>query len=273
MAHVFQRLMLATECGEFDAGAQRLALALAARCGLPLAAVLPLASNPEFEAVAPQQAAHAEEEAAQRSQQLRTAAAQAGVALALRVRRGPELAAEIVAEARERGCDLLILRRRGRRGLLANLLVGEMVSRVAADAPCSLLFGARQAQLWQRRVLVGIDPEVNDAGLPQRAAAVAQQCGLPLTVLAVARQSKGLPAAERAAAAAAAVAQALGVPVQARACAGRPHEQLVEQAQACGADLLVIGRQGGPSGGRAALGSTAQQVIGLADCPVLVNVP
>ena len=57
MSGTFSRLLLATEHSEFDAGAEALAFAMARRCGLPLAAVLPVSSNPEFEVVAPELAA------------------------------------------------------------------------------------------------------------------------------------------------------------------------------------------------------------------------
>ena len=54
MAHLFNRLLLATEHSEFDAGSEAMAFALAQRCQLPLATVVPLVSNPEYEALAPQ---------------------------------------------------------------------------------------------------------------------------------------------------------------------------------------------------------------------------
>jgi len=60
MAHLFNRLLLATEHSEFDAGSEAMAFALAQRCQLPLATVVPLVSNPEYEALAPQIAAKAE---------------------------------------------------------------------------------------------------------------------------------------------------------------------------------------------------------------------
>ncbi|TXT36738.1 MAG: Universal stress protein UspA-like protein [Comamonadaceae bacterium] len=51
MAELFTRLLLATEHTEYDTGAEAMALALARRCQLPLATVLPLVSNPEYEAL------------------------------------------------------------------------------------------------------------------------------------------------------------------------------------------------------------------------------
>jgi len=64
MKHPFSRLLLATEHTEFDLGAEQVAFTMAARCGLPLHAILPVVSNPEYEVVAPHLAAQAEREAA-----------------------------------------------------------------------------------------------------------------------------------------------------------------------------------------------------------------
>ncbi len=139
MTHAFSQLLLATEHSEQDAGAEALAFAMAQHCGLPLAAVLPIVSNPEYEALAPQLAAHTEAQAGQRIQALLAAAQRARIALELQARRGPEPYREIVDEARARSTDLLVIRRRGKRGLLANLLVGDMVRNVVTHSPCSVL--------------------------------------------------------------------------------------------------------------------------------------
>jgi nucleotide-binding universal stress UspA family protein len=80
MSAVFARPLLATEHTEYDSGSEPLALALARRCGTPLAVVLPLISNPEYEAQAPAQAQRAEAEAALALQALRQMAQAAGVA-------------------------------------------------------------------------------------------------------------------------------------------------------------------------------------------------
>lgn len=272
MVTAFTRPLLATEHGEFDAGAEALAFAIARHCRLPLAGVLPVVSNPEFETVAPQLAAKADAEAALKRQHLATLAQAQGVTLDLEVRRGPEAYLEIVDEARQRGADLIVIRRRGQRGLLANLLVGEMVSKVVAHAPCSLLIAPRDARMWTKEVLVGVDPQAPDAATLAQAALLARGCGLPLRVLCVATGEAGREAAAQALAAALAQARALHDRVDGEVQTGRPHQALIDTAQARGADLLVIGRHGGTPLARAWIGGTAQKVIGLARCPVLVHV-
>lgn len=273
MEHVYNKLLLATEHSENDTGAEALAFALAQRCGLPLNAVLPIVSNPEYEALAPELASHAEAQVRTRLTALAEAAQREGVVLALQARRGPEPFREIVDEALRLAADLIVIRRRGRRGLLANLLVGEMVRNVVTHAPCSVLVVPRAARMWARRVLVAVDPLMTDMTPVSTAAAIAAQCGVPLSALSVRGDAADTVAlADQALQRAASTALAYGVGLDAQMCSGRPHEQIVSAARAQGADLLVIGRRGDESLAHAWLGGVAQKVIGMADLPVLVAV-
>ena len=233
---------------------------------------MPLVSNAEYEAAAPQLAARADAEAGARADAVEAEAAARGVALALRVRRGAEPSEEIVAEARERQADLIIARRRGKRGFLANLMFGEMVGKVVAHAPCSVLLCPRAAALWQRRVLVGVDPRMPGAGAVELAARVAAACGIGLQLVAVIDGEGGRAAAESALAGATERARPWVADLRSEVCAGRAHEELVAAAARCGADLIVVGRHGEERPARASIGGTAQKVIGLAEGPVLIHV-
>lgn len=51
---------------------------------------------------------------------------------------------------------------------------------------------------------------------------------------------------------------------------GVPEEQVIELAAEAGADLIVVGRFGAGSGGRRRVGSVADRVIAMSECPVLV---
>ncbi len=263
-------LLLATEHTEHDGGAEAVALALAHRRGEPLAVVLPLARDAELEMTAPAAAERADAEAATRREALAARAAAAGVRLNLRMRRGPQPHAEILEEAREQGTGLLVIRRRGRRGLLANLLVGEMVSKVLAQAPCSVLVVPSEARLWQRAVLVAVEPQHRDRSLSAAAAAMARECGAALHLVCVAAGEDQRAAAEQA------LGLALGdcgdAAARGEVRIGGAPAGIMAAAQACGADLLVVGRQGGGHA-RARLGTVAREVTGLATCPVLVHMP
>lgn len=266
----FARLLLATEHTEFDTGAEALAMALARHCALPLAAVLPVVSNPEFEATAPQLAARADTEAALRVEALQAMARAQQVALDVTVRRGPEPDVEIVEEARQRAADLIVIRRRGKRGFLANLLIGEMVSKVVAQTPCSVLIAPRQAQMWAQRVMVAIDPQAPSDGTLVLAAGIAAECGQPLRVVCVAGDAAEAEHTGRVLAALQHRARAICAAVDGEVRIGRAASEVLHAAKACQADLLVIARQRGDRLHRT--GSTTQKVIGLAECPVLVQV-
>jgi len=269
MATVFQHLLLATEHSEFDSGAEALAMALARRCQLPLAGVLPIVSNAEFEAAAPALATRADQQAAARIAELHEMAQAQGVSLAMQARRGPEPHEEIVTEARERGADLIVIRRRGKRGFLAQLLLGEMVSRVVAHAPCSVLIVPRGAAMWQQRVLVAAEPGAQGRQLVDLAADVATECRLPLVVVCVAETARQ---AEAQAFVQDSVSrlQQRGLDAQGRVLAGRPYEQILQAGRDSGADLIVMGSRGDVPLARAVIGGVAQKVIGLAEHPVLV---
>ena len=269
----FERILLATEHTEFDIGAERLALALARECGQPLAGVLPMVSNAEYEAVAPELVAQAEEETFAKLTRLRQEAGGAGVSLDIRVRRGEELYREIIAEAQLRNADLIVVRRRGKRSFLANLMVGEMVGKVATHAPCSVLLVPRACRMWSQRVLAAVDSSGATEAVATAAARVAVRGSLPLLIasVAVGDTAERRGAAESAVGRANRVAQRLGATVETRVLTGRPAERIADLASGTAADLLVVGRRGESDAlRRALLGGTAQKIAALAQCPVLV---
>jgi nucleotide-binding universal stress UspA family protein len=269
----FRHPLLATEHTEFDTGAERVAFALARHCEVPLAAVLPLVTNPEYEATAPELVAQAEAKAHARLVELRAAAETAGVALDAAVRRGDDAARAIVAEAARCGADLIVARRRGRQSFLAKLMVGEMVTQVATDAPCDVLLVPRTAQMWSQRVLAAVDDSPGSARVAETAARIAARCGMPLTIATTTAHDPraGRAQADAIVAGAAAAATCCGTTAECQVLVGPAAEAIVELAGTQGADLVVVGRSDPRrSAQRRRLGATAHRVIGLAAGPVLI---
>lgn len=272
MSHPFEHILLATEHTEFDSGAERLAFDMARRWGVPLAAVMPVVSNPEYEVIAPQLAEHAEQEAAAKIKMLYKAADAAGVQLGVAARRGEEPYREIVQEAAERESDLIIIRRRGKRSFLSNLLIGEMVSKVVGHAPCNVLFVPRAAEMWSHGVLAAVDASPNARNVARVAAKVAAQCALPLTLVSVASHDADRlrEQVEATIAHARAIASAAGIQAESRILVGKPFEQILATAKTLLADLIVVGRHGESNLIHTPFGGTTHKVVGLADIPVLV---
>jgi hypothetical protein len=271
MPFSFDRILLATQATEFDVGAERVAIELAARCGTPLLAVMPLDSNLGVEMVAPLIEEKFEAEAAAGLERLRQAAQVRGVTLLVNVRRGEEPYREIVAEAADKAADLLVLRRRGKRSYLANLLLGEMVHTVTGHAPCDVLIVPRAAPMWSRHVLLATDGSAHSQRAAQVAAAVAARCGLPMTVVSAIDPGEAASAEARTHVEAALEAvRSAGVPATGRVVAGKASEAIIAAANEVGADLIVIGRRGLNRARRLLVGSTSERVAGAAPCPVMI---
>lgn len=270
MPQTFALPLLATEHTEFDRGAEALAFALARQRGAPLAAVLPIVSNAEFLMSAPELAARADEQAAKRRRELEERARAQGVALELSVRHGAALDAEIVDQARRIGADPIVIRRRGKRSFLAQMMVGEMVGKVVAHAPCSVLVVPRDAQLWQRRVLAAVEADAQGGRVAALAIRLAAEARLPLTLLTV------HPAAAQPAAGGAELAQwrrdaeAAGVAADSETASGAAAEQILAAARRLQADLIVMGVRSAAHAARAKVGRVAHEVTGRYDGAVLL---
>ena len=261
MDHPFKNILLATERTEFDSGAERVALEMARRCNLPLSVVVPVLSNPEFEMAAHRLADRTEQDIAAKVDDLRMNAKKMGVSVDIRARRGDAPADEIVQEALNCKSDLIVIRRRGRRGFLAKLLIGEMVSRIIGSAPCSVLMVPRACSMWSRGILAAVDGSERSARVASVAASIAMECGLPLHVLSVASSEASRKGAEYNVSINADLARGLGAEVHEMVRVGRPCDEIL--AAPADIDLIVVGMRDVRSGG------TTQKVVGQAEKPVL----
>jgi nucleotide-binding universal stress UspA family protein len=267
----YKRILLATEHTEFDIGAERVALAMAQRFNIPLRAVLPIVSNPVYEVEAPELALRTEHGAAKKITELRDSAKEKGVQFEIFVRHGGEPYREIVAEAAESQTDLIVIRRRGSPGFLANMLVGEMVSKVIRDAPCAVLMVPRNAEFWQHAILAAVNSKPDSQSIATVSAAIATASDLPLTLLSIAENQAMQATTESINAQNVELASALSSQVKGHVLIGKPVAQISAMAKTISADLIVIGRQryhlipfsfGGVS--------IMQQIAGAMDVPTLV---
>lgn len=269
----FETVLLATDGSEFSTGALRLALIIASRCGIQLTALTIVLSNPEYDAIAPQLALQAEVRAREILEEVSQAAAAAGVAVAPVIRHGQDPYLEIVQQSEEMQADLIVMGRRGRRGL-ARMMVGDATAKVCGHARCSVLVVPKAARMWERRILVATDGSRCSDAAAVAAGRLAALCGLPISVVSAvrpvhnqARQEEAIRVVER-------VKQAYrddGLEVTALVeQADRPEEAIVQAAQGQGADLIVVGSHGRTGLRKVLLGSVSERVIGQAQGPVLV---
>jgi len=267
----FEKILLATDASGFGAGAVRVAIAFAKKSGARIVAMTMVRTNPEYEAYAHDLVERAEEDAWNYLDTVAAAAGAAEVACEPMLRRGEDPSREIIEAEVEALPDLLVMGRRGSRGL-ARLTVGDATVKAIGHGHCSVLVVPRAAEMWTRRVLVGTDGSRYGDAAAVTAGAVARVCALPVTVVGAmvpshseARQEDGRRAVERTVA----LLQKEGIETDGVIAPGEADSVIIATVQSRGADLIVLGSYGRTGFGRSLVGSVCERVIGQASCPVL----
>jgi len=267
----FEKILLASDASGFGAGAVRVAIAFARKSGARITALTIVRTNPEYEALAHDLVERAEEDAWNYLDTVVAAAKEAGVACEPMLRRGEDPAREIVEAEVEARPDLLVMGRRGSRGL-ARMSVGDATVKAIGRGQCSVLVVPRAAEMWTRRVLVGTDGSRFGDAAAVTAAAIARICALPVTVVGAmvpshseARQEDGRRAVERTVQ----LLQKDGIEADGVVAPGEADSVIVATAKSRAADLIVLGSYGRTGLGRALVGSVCERVIGQASTAVL----
>jgi hypothetical protein len=272
----FDHLLVATDGSEFSASALRVATRFAQRNKAELTTMSMVTIDLEAEAIAASAARMTEAEARQALAEAQVAARAEGYETQIELCEGLTPHKEIVRMADDQHADLIVMGRRGRRGL-ALMMVGDSTRRVISYADCSVLVVQRAAEIWRERILLATDGSRHGERAAQAAGQVAKIFGLPITVLSVLRSRfddvwhteaeleveriKGGLALQ-------------GIEVDSALVEGvDPAAAIVELARQRGADLIVMGSHGRTGLSRLLLGSVAEGVIGHAACPVLVVKP
>jgi nucleotide-binding universal stress UspA family protein len=267
----FEKILLATDASGFGAGAVRVAIAFARKCGARIVAMTVVRTNPEYEALAHDLVERAEEDSWNYLDTVAAAAKEAGVACEPMLRRGEDPSREIIEAEVETHPDLLVMGRRGSRGL-ARMMVGDATIKAIGHGHCSVLVVPRAAEMWTRRVLIGTDGSRYGDAAAVAAGAVARVCALPVTVVGAmvpshseARQEDGRRAVERTVR----LLQKDGIETDGVVAPGEADSVIIATAQSRGADLIVLGSYGRTGLGRTLVGSVCERVIGQASCAVL----
>jgi len=266
-----ERIMLASDGSEFATGAERVALAMVEKCGGTLQLASVVITNPEAEAVAPERIQDAEQETRTLLDRLHAEAVQRGIASETVFLRGPDPDAEIVAAAEKHGADVIVIGRRGKRGLMERMM-GDATAKVVGAAKCSVLVVPEGADMWRRRILLATDGSRFSDAAAVAAAKIAELCKVGVTVVSTIRESFNEERAAQADDAATRVHDHLagrGLDVDKVVLRGDPDKLILETAAAREADLIVMGTHGRTGWERVLVGSVTQSVIGQSKIPVL----
>lgn len=268
-----RRILLATDGSEYSQSAIEVAIQIAkqSQARLTVMTMELLAEDLEIVGTHAMRASQ-EKEAHQRLDAVAKLAAEAGVQCQTLLCYGEEPFREIVDTAEEIDANLIVMGRRGRRGL-ARIMVGDATARVVGHAHCNVLVVPRAGKLWQSRITLGTDGSAHSEGAAAAAINWAEHSRLPLSIVSAtvrSHSSERKAEAQAAAGKVESVAIARGLCCEIVLAEGRPEEVITNTAAEKNADLIVVGSHGRSGIARILLGSVSERVIGAATCPVLV---
>ncbi|MCP5279232.1 MAG: universal stress protein [Thiobacillus sp.] len=267
-----RKIVVATDGSAYSDGSIRVGLAYGQRLQAEVFGLSVVIHSPEFETFVP----NLEELSAQRAQEaLLSFHAAAGQDAATIVLKAGDPAEGIVEGASQAGADMIVIGRRGKRGL-ARSHVGDATVKVIGRAACPVLVVPQIGQLWSNRILLATDGSECSVAAAEAAGNIARQSGLPITVVSVVTSSHSdtrRNAAQEAVDSKVAKFTEMGLQVDGKVLEGQPDEAIVRAVGETGADLVVMGSHGRTGLKKILMGSVSERVIGQVACPVLVVKP
>jgi nucleotide-binding universal stress UspA family protein len=234
------------------------------------------------------QVAEAKEAVAEELRALVEAFASQGAALELTHVEG-NAAAEIIRRAQESGIDLIVMGTHGRSGF-DRLALGSVAEKVLRKAPCPVLTlppgAARTAREVQfQRILCPVDFSPTSEHALDVALSLARKSGGAVTALHVVRAIDGeqelqgpeyIAELRRRQCETAegslhevTASRAAGASIEHLVVLGMPHREIVKVASDRRADVIVMGVRGRGAFDLTIFGSTTNQVVRRATCPVM----
>lgn len=268
----FERFVVASDGSEFSAAAVREAIAMARKCSAEVHVMSLVATGPEHEALGESILKQELETAQGHLDQIRQQASEAGVACETHLIHGQNVQQEIVDLAERTKADLIVMGRRGRRGL-ARMMLGHATAHVIGLSHTSVLVVPRAAHVEGRHIVIATDGSRFAETAAVTATSLGKFCNAKVTVISVTVASHGeerRSEAQQAVDRTVAYMREQGLDAEGLVLEGQPATTIVETAQARGADLIVTGSHGRSGLERVLLGSTSERILNETRCAVLV---
>lgn len=267
----FETVLLATDGSEWSTGAERIALQMCKEHGSHLHILSAISSPGEAGWMGKPNDQQAERQTDAIIEGLEKLANEAGVECTGHVRSGNDPYEVIVETAKDIQSDIIIMGRKGRRGL-ARLMLGDATAKVIGYASCSVLVVPETANMWTS-ILVATDGSRFSDMAAVAAAELAKTGGVPLSVLSVKvpvhserRQNEAQPIVDRVLE----FLEAQGIQARGVVEEGPADDTIVDVADERQAGLIVLGNFGRTGIGRMLFGSKAERVINQTSIPVLI---
>lgn len=267
----FNTLLLATDGSEFSAGTERVGLEMAKRHQARLHVLRLLLQQPGSD-----EAGAEEQEASLHLERVAAEGSIMGVEPVPMLRYTQDPSQGILSAAKEIGAQLIIIGRRGKRGL-AKLMVGDATAKVVDKAECSVLVVPRLVSCWNQGVLLVVDPSQTEGdGAAQAAIALAKTAALPLTILYFTDKGESeaeLREAYQSVNRLVAMAKLQEIEAEGMVQSGDLDDMILEEARQRGADLIVCEPRDRSVMDMIFNANNLIRLIGQVHCPVMVIKP
>lgn len=265
-----EKLLLATDSSIYSEGAIREAISFAKKCSSKLYAMSVVEVITDYETFSPQKIEDAMEAGVKNHlESVKAKAKNEGVECETIMAHGGEPHEVIIDEAEKKNVDMIIVGRRGTKGL-KKLLVGEVAAKVIGNAPCKVLVVPRAAAIGPKNILIATDGSGHSLEAAEEAVRIAKKCGSNIIALSSIRSSEEQERAKTNVGKVIEMAQREGIPAEGLTPTGRSYNIIVETAGGRGVDLIVMGIPVKTAFQKIFTGSATEQVIGKAGCAVLI---
>jgi nucleotide-binding universal stress UspA family protein len=261
-----EKLLVATDGSLFSEGAVREAISFAKKCSSMLYL---MSAVPRYEISGTNVFEKEEEEAREHLHSVKERALQEGLNCETVLVHGDEPHRLIVDAAVARGVDMIVIGRRGRRGL-TKILMGSVAAKVICHAPCKVLVVPKAARIECRNILVATDGSRHSHAAASEAIEIAKRCGSNIIAVSAVCSEADRGEAMANANEVREAAKKEGIPVEALIPAGRPCDVVVGMACDRSVDLIIMGTYGKTGIKELLMGSSTEKIIGNAGCAMLV---
>lgn len=269
----FERFLVATDGSDFCATAVREAIGMAKQCNAELHIMSLVATGVEHEGLGETLIKQELQDKSAHLETLKAQALKAGVKAETHLIEASAITQGIVDLAEQLKADMIVMGRRGRRGL-ARMLLGRATARVIGLAHCNVLVVPRSARIRLAHLVLATDGSRPAEAAAITATSLAKISGASVTVISVTTPSHG---PERRAEAEQVVHQVVehmkskGIRAAGLVPEGRPDDRIVATAAEKTADLIVTGSHGRTGLlEQVLLGSITERILNATPCAVLV---
>ncbi|MBF0147478.1 MAG: universal stress protein [Magnetococcales bacterium] len=259
----FGCFLVASDNSDFSAAAVREALGMAQKCKARIHVMSLVASGLEYgglgNPVLKEELSLAQTHLDGISQQ----AKDRGIDCETHVIHGQIVDQEILSTAQRFNTDLIVMGRRGRRGL-ARMMLGHATARVIGKSPCNVLVVPRTAHIEGRHIVLATDGSRHADRAVMTAGQLAHQCQTPITVVSVIDHeatSEQRIRAEQVVGRAVDYLKGQNITCEGTVLTGRPDGEIIDMVNRKNADLIVVGSHGLTGLERILVGSTTERIL------------